>query len=93
MVLGAESLGIGSNVIKQMFNLAPFFVIAYLRASRKLINLQNFCGHEKAAKVQGRLKVCPHLSCRGCQDWLWLAGLTAPNALHPFCCSRSACTG
>lgn len=51
MVLGAESLGIGSNVIKQMFNLAPFFVIAYLRAFRKLINLQNFCGHEKAAKV------------------------------------------
>ena len=48
---GAESLGIGSNAIKQMFNLAPCLIVTYLRAPQKLINLQNLCGHEKAAKV------------------------------------------
>jgi hypothetical protein len=52
MVLGgAESLGIGCNVIKQMFNLAACLIMVYLRAPRKITNSQNLCGHEKATKV------------------------------------------
>jgi DNA-binding NarL/FixJ family response regulator len=42
-------------------------------------------------KAQGRLKVCPRSPWLGWQHWLWSAGLTAPNARHPLCCSRSAC--
>jgi 3-oxoadipate enol-lactonase len=41
--------------------------------------------------TQGRLKVCPRSPWLGWQHWLWSAGLTAPNARHPLCCSRSAC--
>ena len=42
---------------------------------------------------QGRLKVCPDSSWRGCQHWVRSAGLSAPNAPKPLCHSRSAHTG
>jgi hypothetical protein len=30
-------------------------------------------------REQGRLKVCPDSSCRGCQHWVRSAGLSAPQ--------------
>ncbi len=50
-------------------------------------------GYRNGYRPQGRLKVCPRSSWRGCQHWLWSVGLTAPNARNSLCCSRSARTG
>jgi hypothetical protein len=38
-------------------------------------------------RLQGRLKVCPGSSWRCCQHSVRSAGLSAPNARHPFFCS------
>ena len=50
--------------------------------------LDNVVGSSSiSAGGQGRLKVCPGRSWRGCQHWVWSAGLSAPNARNQFCCS------